>query len=218
MLAVSSHWSWSTFSLFFWHNRPFSLGLMLMISNISTTIFFPLKSLHQLLFCSLLSYSRVLFKELLVALRNARHIWHVWFTCICFFTPSSRKGLCMQSNTSSQEAFVCTFFYMAFYILYICCVLGWKEFHFLAVISFHRSSLCVLRNLSPSHVLYNVFHQTFFGGNTDLPSPSLRLFLSLFAEHLRSLLSIKKDYCMEDCTDVTLGINLGSSIGFGLPY
>lgn len=103
--------------------------------------------------------------------------------------------------------------------MYICCVLGWKEFRFLAVVSFHGSSLCVLRNLSPSRVLYNVFHKTFlFGENRDLPSPSLHLFLSLFAEHLRSLLSIKKDYCLEDSTNVTLGINLGSSIGFSLSY
>lgn len=42
------------------------------------------------------------------------------------------------------------------------------------------------QSVSLTYVLYHVFHQTFlFRGNTALPSPSLCLSLSLFAEHLR---------------------------------
>lgn len=62
-------------------------------------------SLQQVLLCSLLSYSKALFKELW------QHQGAQGTAGMCssfhFFTPSPRKGLCMQSNALFQEGFAC---------------------------------------------------------------------------------------------------------------
>ena len=69
---------------------------------------------------------------------------------------------------------------------YICCVLGWKEVHFLTVISFHGSLLCRLRILSPSHMCCIMsFIKPFSLEEIQLCFPLPCVSLLLFAEHLR---------------------------------
>lgn len=154
MLALFLCWSWRALSLFcFWHHGAFCFGSHLCIFKIFVPppSFPQFSSASSVLFSPLLSYSTVLFKELLTASRNTRNIWHVQFI---HFHPGPKKGLCMQSNNLFQEGFVYIFTCVW---CYICYVLGWKEINFLTVFSFHGSLLCRLRNLSSSCICCIMF-------------------------------------------------------------